>query len=176
MNEKMKFYYRDLPTPVDNVSIIELRCEENSFIYYEIFYANLDIYGKLKSRGFSKISNSNLEDAAANTIEYLGGKDNYKEEIEKVFDTLTSGTKKHVSFKFVNPEMYKAGEYSYLFSESRLPWITYDILEISKFYDSYKSFIDKVYTKTKCNKFKELVDRYKKIESFFIIEPIESEF
>ena len=175
MNEKMKFYYRDLPTPVDNVSIIELRWEENSFIYYEIFYANLDVHGNLKSLIFCKTSNSNLGDINQNTIEYLG-KDNYKVEIEKVFDILTDDTKKQVSFKFVNSEMYKVGEYSYLFSEARLPWVTYDILEISKFYDAYQSFIDKVYIKTNCNKFKELVDRYKKIKSLFIIETIESEF
>src|SRR5574344_1128342 len=174
MSNKLKYYYRDLPPPVENVSVFEFRWEDNQVINCEIFYANLDINGKLKSSVFSKTSKSDLNKADSDVLSYLG-RDNYKTEVEKEFDTITENIKKEVNNKFVNPEMYKEGEYAFLFSEARLPWIISYISEIWKYYYTFHLLIDKIYEHTKCKIFKDEVDRYKKIRLLIKIEGSDSE-
>ncbi|WP_288569865.1 hypothetical protein [uncultured Treponema sp.] len=175
MNEKIKLHYRDLPHPIEGIVALELRWEESGKIFFEVFTANLDANGSVKGKVCYKTASSNLSSPDPTTISMLGA-ERYKKEIENTFDNLIEGEKRHLNCVYVNPEMCKAGEYSFLFSESRLPWYSYDISEISKFYDFYKEFLEKVYTKTTCQSFKDSMDFQAKIRSLFTIEPIEDEF
>lgn len=175
MNEKIKLYFRDLPSPVENLVVLELRWEEGSKIFYEVYSANLDVNGNLRSKINYKTASSDFSSADPNTIKELGEK-KYKQEIDNTFDNITEGEKKHLNLVYVNPEMCKAGEYAFLFSETRLPWNSYDISELSKFYDFYKEFLDKISKKTNCKSFKDSMELQAKIRSLFKIETIEEEF
>lgn len=169
MNEKITLWERHLPSPVECLVIMELRWNENDIRHIELYYAQLDSSGKLK-----KIEK---EQPIYYSKNVTGGSIFQEEdsfEIEKrcenYLDGLTDGCKRKVNFLFVEPEKEKAREYSYLFSEERFPWHSYDISELPKIYNFYNDFIMRIFQSTKCEYLKKEIERQNFISSLFKIE------
>lgn len=172
MNEKIKLQYRDLPHPIESIVALELRWEESQKLFFEVFSANVEVSGVVKGKINYKTASRDLSSADPKTITELG-EERYRKEIENTFDNIVKGEKKHLNCIFVSSEIYKARDYSFLFSESSLPWNCYDISELPKFYDFYKEFLEKVLNKTNCQLFKDSMELHAKIRGLLKIEPIE---
>ena len=164
MNEKNKFYWRQLPNADGYLFLLEFRWYKLETEFYELFSTKSDILGKIKENDdFSYQYVTSTFSSAKSEI------------IETIFDTKTVGKKRELDIKFIFPELGKMDKSTCQSYEERRSWTSSNIGEILANYEFYKPFIEKVLIKTQSKYYKDLLEQNANRRAFIKIESQEGE-